>query len=163
MDYFSPEYHDPKTNIAKTPHLLGQQLPFWRFLTSFLPTEASISIFSQHLLTKILENVFHALKLPQSKYHLIWTPRSKENQFQRSLFRGRPFEISTFKYYICFTVSVCKKSKTFYKKEFERGSTDTVSLQASQQNLVKFFLLIKNSKNTEKYPLNWFVSWEDWR
>ena len=49
MDYFSPEYHDPKTNIAKTPHLLGQQLPFWLFLTSFLPTEASIAIFSQHL------------------------------------------------------------------------------------------------------------------
>ena len=86
----------PKTNIAKTPHLLGQQLPFWLFLTKFLPTGASISIFSQQLLTKILENVFLALKLPQSKYHLIWTPRSKENQFQRSLFRGRPFEISTF-------------------------------------------------------------------
>ena len=42
MDYFSPEYHDPKTNIAKT-HILGQQLPFLQFLTKFLHTDASIS------------------------------------------------------------------------------------------------------------------------
>ena len=115
MDYFSPEYHDPKTNIAKTPHLLGQQLPFWRFLTSFWTTKASIAIFSQHLLTKILENVFHALKLPQSKYHLIWTPRSKENQFQRSLFRGRPFEISTFKWRWLFHQLTVDTKKWFFR------------------------------------------------
>ena len=101
------------------PHLWGQQLPFWRFLTSFLPTETSISICSQHLLTKILENVFQALKLPHSKYHFIWTPRSKENQFQRSLFRGRPFEISTFIFHFFFWKNVeIPMYETFKKFSF---------------------------------------------
>ena len=144
MDYFSPEYHDLKINIAKTPHLWGQQLPFWRFLTSFLPTEASISIFSQHLLTKVLGNVFHAPKLPQSKYHLIWTPKSKENQFQRSLFRGRPFEISTFTWYFWgkagLEIDTCKL-KIHYFLTFQYCSL-TIILTWSKFNLewVKFCL-----------------------
>eukprot|EP00493_Phyllostaurus_siculus_P002284 UN02296 len=49
------------------------------------------------VLTKIWGIVFHALKLPQSKYHLIWTLRSEENEFQRSLFV--PFQISTFMFF----------------------------------------------------------------
>ena len=53
------------------------------------------------MLTKISGKVFHALKVPQSKYHLIWTSRSKKNEFQRSLFRGAPFQINTFISYIC--------------------------------------------------------------
>eukprot|EP00493_Phyllostaurus_siculus_P017197 UN17460 len=38
----------------------------------------------------------HTLKLRQSTYHLIWTPRSKENEFQKSLFQEGPFEINMF-------------------------------------------------------------------
>ena len=83
-----PNIMTPRPIQQKGPTFLGNCCPFSHFLTHFLPLQVSISIFSQHLLTRILENLFHALKVTQSKYHLIWTPRSKKIQFQSSLFRG---------------------------------------------------------------------------
>ena len=55
------------------------------------------------MLTKISGDVFDALKMPQSKYHPIWTSkfRSQKNQFQMSLFRGAPFQINTFILFFC--------------------------------------------------------------
>ena len=70
------------------------------------------------LLTKILENVFHALKLPQSQYHLIWTPKfkSKENEFQRS-FRGGPFQICTLIF--SFSIFFSPVRHTTYKETWD--------------------------------------------
>ena len=94
-----PNIMTPRPIQQKRPTFQVNSCLFDNFDEFFTYIDLNINIQSTPvLLTKILENVFHALKLPQSKYHLIWTPRSKENQFQRSLFRGRPFEISTFIY-----------------------------------------------------------------
>ena len=82
----------------KAPHF-QKTVAFLAILNPFF-TYRGLNINIQSTpVVNILENVFHALKLPQYKYHLIWTSRSKENEFQRSLFRGRPFQISTFKTY----------------------------------------------------------------
>ena len=46
-------------------------------------------------LIKNSENNFHAQKVPQPKYHLIWTPRSQKINLKVVVPRS-PFEINTF-------------------------------------------------------------------
>ena len=43
------------------------------------------------LLTKFSENVFLALKVPQSKYHLLWTSRSKKKINFKGRYSEEPF------------------------------------------------------------------------
>ena len=62
--------------ILQTPLDFSQQLPFLAFLGRFWHIKHKISKFSQHLLTKNLENVCHALNSPHPKYHVIIMTRS---------------------------------------------------------------------------------------
>ena len=58
--------------LQNLPLVLVNSCLFWRFfLGRFWHIRHQISEFSQHLLTKSLENVYYALKSPHPKYHII--------------------------------------------------------------------------------------------
>ena len=62
--------------ILQPPLDFSQQLPFLAFFGRFWHIRHQISNFRQHLLTKNLENVCHALKSPHPKYHAFIITRS---------------------------------------------------------------------------------------
>ena len=101
------------------PHPFNQQLHFWRFLTFFIYI-ALISLFSQHnnvMLTKSLENLFHVLEIPQSKYHLIWTLRSKENRIYL-----RKFTFHLRKYSVTEIILVMSRAACFLSNRYKLRS-----------------------------------------
>ena len=82
--------------LQNPPLIFSQQLPFLAFLGRFWHIRHPISKFSQHLLTKNSENVFHAIKSPHPKYHVIIITSSKKIRFWKSRGWRTPFEITTF-------------------------------------------------------------------
>ena len=88
LGYFSPNIMTPRPIQQKGLTFLSNCCLFCNFRPIFDLYKSEYQyLVNTVLLTRILENVFHALKMLQSRYHLVWTPRSKKNQFQRS-FRG---------------------------------------------------------------------------
>ena len=65
---FKPNIGSLNPETKKNPLLFSQQLPFLHFFGCFWPKWTSRSTFRQHMLTKILRHLSHALKSPHFRY-----------------------------------------------------------------------------------------------